>query len=77
MYKHGSDQQFDQQLPYVIDQLKSNGGSAYRVQIANLISVKKQRLDELESTLQDRGIIHIETGVNGKNWILNNENNQS
>ena len=77
MYKHGSDQQFDQQLTYVIDQLKSNGGSAYRVQIANLISVKKQRLDELESTLQDRGIIHIETGVNGKNWILNNENNKS
>lgn len=71
MYKHGSDQQFDQQMSYVIDQIKSSGGQAYRVNIANLINVKKQRLDEIESTLQDRGIIHVETGTKGKNWILN------
>lgn len=69
MYRHGTDQQFEQQLDYVLGELKKAGGSLHRTEIANLINVKKQRLDEIESTLHDKGKINVETS-NGKTWTL-------
>lgn len=70
MYRHGTDQQFEQQLDYVLSTIQTAGGELLRVHIANLINVKKQRLDELESTLVDKGRIRVETGAGGKKWIL-------
>lgn len=71
MYKHGTDQQFDQQVEYVYGLLdKASDHSVLRVDLANMINVKKQRLDELESTLVDRGKIRVETGQGGKRWHL-------
>lgn len=70
MYKHGSDQQFEQQLEYVLGMVHSSGSSGVlRVVVANSINVKKQRLDELESTLVDKGKIRVELGAGGKLWI--------
>ena len=70
MYKHGADQQFEQQLEYVLDEMSKHGNSLLRTTIANLINVKKQRLDEIESTLVDKGRIKVLTGEGGKQWHL-------
>ena len=71
MYRHGSDQQFEQQLDYVSEELRKAGGVLLRVTLANTINVKKQRLDELEFTLIDKGRIWVEN-INGvKTWHLN------
>lgn len=62
MYRHGADQQFEQQLDYVLGEIEKREGKMYRVEIANLLNVKKQRLDEIESTLVDKGKIKVERG---------------
>lgn len=68
MYRHGSDQQFEQQLEYVLGELDKHGGVVSRVVIANLVNVKRQRLDEIESTLVDKGKIRVEK-AGGTTWI--------
>lgn len=70
MYKHGTDQQFELQLQYVLDELHKAGGSLFRVDIANTLNVTKRRLDEIEATLHDKGKISVDNEGGGRRWVL-------
>lgn len=74
MYRHGTDQQFEQQLDYVLGEIVKAGGELHRVQIANSINVKKQRLDEIKFTLLDKGKITSEIKEGGEKWMLRENN---
>ena len=66
MYRHSTDQQFDLQLDYILQELEKAGGVLSRVQVANLLNVRKQRLDDIQLTLEDKGKIRRLDG----SWYL-------
>ena len=66
MYKHSTDQQFELQLEYVLEELKRAGGSLTRIQVANMLNIRKTRLDDVMTTLVDKGKIVVGNGV----WTL-------
>jgi len=67
LYKGGADPAFEKQLELAMVTLNEHGGTAARPEVARALTTTKGKLDVIEQTLMDRGMITLIPGE-GKVW---------
>ena len=71
LYRSNSDPQFERRCDYALGLLTDLGGTAPRTEIARVMRVRQQVLDDVEKALLDWGKIQLDLGKGAKVWILN------
>ena len=69
LYKGGSDPAMEAQMEFALGVLRNENGQAPRTVVARAISTTKGKLDVIEQTLLDRGLITLNT-QGGKVWVI-------
>ena len=70
LFARKADREFEAEVQRAYDVLTGLGGQAHRPQVARKLRLSQTRLDQIERTLQDWGMIHVETPqTGGKLWL--------